>query len=130
MGLFGFGRKRESERSQASSAPQIDEAVIRQKIDGLKQEVMGLEGTAAAAVFDAMGADYELIGDVDGAIEAYESSLDAHRTMGKASAALVKLYNAKRAQAARDRDDDAIKYYLDKVNEMLSISKDSLRGRV
>ena len=66
---------------------------------------------------------------VDEAVEAYEQSLEINRTMGKASAALVKLYNKKRAAAAEAKDDEAIKYYMDKVTEMLAISKDQLRGK-
>ena len=67
--------------------------------------------------------------EVDEAIAAFEQSLEANRVMGKASATLVKLYNKKRAAAAEAKDDEAIKFYLAKVNEMLAISKDQLRGK-
>lgn len=130
MGLFGFGKKKEKVASAAAeTAPVLDRDAVLDAVKAKRSELEGKEGVAAANVLNEIGKLYADANMVDEAVEAYEQSLEANRTMGKASAALVKLYNKKRAAAAEAKDDEAIKYYMDKVTEMLTISKDQLRGK-
>lgn len=129
MGLFGFGKKKEKVASAAAeTAPVLDRDAVLDAVKTKHSELEGKEGVAAANVLNEIGKLYADANMVDEAVEAYEQSLEINRTMGKASAALVKLYNKKRA-AAEAKDDEAIKYYMDKVTEMLAISKDQLRGK-
>ena len=130
MGLFGFGKKKETVASAAAeTAPVLDRDAVLDAVKAKRSELEGKEGVAAANVLNEIGKLYADANMVDEAVEAYEQSLEVNRTMGKASAALVKLYNKKRAAAAEAKDDEAIKYYMDKVTEMLAISKDQLRGK-
>lgn len=130
MGLFGFGKKKEKVASAAAeTAPVLDRDAVLDAAKAKRSELEGKEGVAAANVLNEIGKLYADANMVDEAVEAYEQSLEVNRTMGKASAALVKLYNKKRAAAAEAKDDEAIKYYMDKVTEMLAISKDQLRGK-
>lgn len=130
MGLFGFGKKKEKVASAAAeTAPVLDRDAVLDAVKAKRSELEGKEGVAAANVLNEIGKLYADANMVDEAVEAYEQSLEVNRTMGKASAALVKLYNKKRAGAAEAKDDEAIKYYMDKVTEMLAISKDQLRGK-
>lgn len=130
MGLFGFGKKQEKVASAAAeTAPVLDRDAVLDAVKAKRSELEGKEGVAAANVLNEIGKLYADANMVDEAVEAYEQSLEVNRTMGKASAALVKLYNKKRAAAAEAKDDEAIKYYMDKVTEMLAISKDQLRGK-
>lgn len=130
MGLFGFGKKKEKVASAAAeTAPVLDRDAVLDAVKAKRFELEGKEGVAAANVLNEIGKLYADANMVDEAVEAYEQSLEVNRTMGKASAALVKLYNKKRAAAAEAKDDEAIKYYMDKVTEMLAISKDQLRGK-
>ena len=130
MGLFGFGKKKEKVASAAAeAAPVLDRDAVLDAVKAKRSELEGKEGVAAANVLNEIGKLYTDANMVDEAVEAYEQSLEVNRTMGKASAALVKLYNKKRAAAAEAKDDEAIKYYMDKVTEMLAISKDQLRGK-
>lgn len=130
MGLFGFGKKKEKVASAAAeTAPALDRDAVLDAVKAKRSELEGKEGVAAANVLNEIGKLYADANMVDEAVEAYEQSLEVNRTMGKASAALVKLYNKKRAAAAEAKDDEAIKYYMDKVTEMLAISKDQLRGK-
>lgn len=130
MGLFGFGKKKEKVASAAAeTAPALDRDAVFAAVEAKRSELEGKEGVAAANVLNEIGKLYADANMVDEAVEAYEQSLEANRTMGKASAALVKLYNKKRAAAAQAKDDEAIKFYMDKVTEMLAISKDQLRGK-
>lgn len=130
MGLFGFGKKKEKVASNAAeTTPVLDRDAVLDAVKAKRSELEGKEGVAAANVLNEIGKLYADANMVDEAVEAYEQSLEVNRTMGKASAALVKLYNKKRAAAAEAKDDEAIKYYMDKVTEMLAISKDQLRGK-
>lgn len=130
MGLFGFGKKKEKVASAAAeTAPVLDRDAVLDAVKAKRSELEGKEGVAAANVLNEIGKLYADANMVDEAVEAYEQSLEVNRTMGKASAALVKLNNKKRAAAAEAKDDEAIKYYMDKVTEMLAISKDQLRGK-
>ena len=130
MGLFGFGKKKEKVASAAAeTAPVLNRDAVLDAVKTKQSELEGKEGVAAANVLNEIGKLYADANMVDEAVEAYEQSLEVNRTMGKASAALVKLYNKKRAAAAEAKDDEAIKYYMDKVTEMLAISKDQLRGK-
>ena len=130
MGLFGFGKKKEKVASAAAeTAPVLDRDAVLDAVKAKRSELEGKEGVAVANVLNEIGKLYADANMVDEAVEAYEQSLEVNRTMGKASAALVKLYNKKRAAAAEAKDDEAIKYYMDKVTEMLAISKDQLRGK-
>lgn len=130
MGLFGFGKKKEKVASAAAeTTPVLDRDAVLDAVKAKRSELEGKEGVAAANVLNEIGKLYADANMVDEAVEAYEQSLEVNRTMGKASAALVKLYNKKRAAAAEAKDDEAIKYYMDKVTEMLAISKDQLRGK-
>lgn len=130
MGLFGFGKKKEKVASAAAETARVlDRDAVLDAVKAKRSELEGKEGVAAANVLNEIGKLYADANMVDEAVEAYEQSLEVNRTMGKASAALVKLYNKKRAAAAEAKDDEAIKYYMDKVTEMLAISKDQLRGK-
>ena len=117
------------EKGEAETAPALDRDAVLAAVEAKRSELEGKEGVAAANVLNEIGKLYADANMVDEAVEAYEQSLEANRTMGKASAALVKLYNKKRAAAAQAKNDEAIKFYMDKVTEMLAISKDQLRGK-
>lgn len=128
MGLFGFGKKKH-DAPAAAPEPTVNRDEVLAEVESLRGELEGLDGGALANKLNEIGAKLDSIDDIDGAVEAYEKSLEANHTMGKASNALVKLYNKKRAAAAAAKNDAEMKLYLDKVNEMLALAKDSLRGR-
>lgn len=131
MGLFGFGKKKDmaAEAVPATEVAEFDRDEALAKIAKLEASLDGVEGEEAAKILDEVGRLHVSLNNIDEAIDAYERSLAANTVMGKTSNALVKLYNKKRAAAAAAKDDEGIKYYMDKVNEMLSLSKDQLRGR-
>ena len=43
-------------------------------------------------------------------------------------ALLMKLYNKKRQEAAEAKDDEKVKEYMDKVQNLMQMSKDMIRG--
>lgn len=129
MGLFGFGKKKDKPAAAPEPEPVLDREAVLAKIEEVKAKVASAEGVAKSNALNELGKLHADIDQIDEAIAAYEESLEVNHTMGKASTQLVKLYNKKRAQAAEAKDDEQIKYYMDKVNEMLALSKDQLRGR-
>lgn len=64
----------------------------------------------------------------DLAIQYYEESLELCKQHGKASTDLMKLYNKKRQEAAEAKDDEKVKEYMDKVQNLMQMSKDMIRG--
>ncbi len=129
MGLFGFGKKKDAAKPEPAPEPAIDRDAVLSKIEKAQADVEAAEGVARANALDVLGGLHASIDQVDEAIAAYEESLELNHVMGKASMQLVKLYNKKRAQAAEAKDDEKLSYYMNKVNEMLALSKDQLRGR-
>lgn len=129
MGLFGFGKKKDKPAAAPEPELVLDREAVLAKIEEVKAKVASTEGVAKSNALNELGKLHADIDQIDEAIAAYEESLEVNHAMGKASTQLVKLYNKKRAQAAEAKDDAQIKYYLDKVNEMLALSKDQLRGR-
>jgi len=81
-------------------------------------------------MLNEIGECYAKAQDTDEAIRYYEQSLDLHRQMGKAYTDLMKLYNVKRQEAAKAGDDEKLKVYLDKLQDLMQGSKDMLRGKV
>ena len=66
--------------------------------------------------------------ETDLAIQYYEESLELCKQHGKASTDLMKLYNKKRQEAAEAKDDEKVKEYMDKVQNLMQMSKDMIRG--
>lgn len=129
MGLFGFGKKKDAASAgKPAEAPVQDRASVLASVEELRGKLADVEGAARADILNEMGKLLAGIDEVDEAIAAYEESLEAKRVAGKASNALVKLYNKKRSEAAANKDDEGIKLYLDKVNEMLALAKNQIRG--
>jgi tetratricopeptide (TPR) repeat protein len=66
--------------------------------------------------------------ETDQAIKYYEESIEENRTLGKAYTDLVKLYNIKRKEAARAKDDETLQIYLNKMDMLMQMTKDEIRG--
>ena len=64
----------------------------------------------------------------DEAITYLEMSLSEKKDLGKGYRALLNLYNTKRREAAKAKDDEQIQYYLRKIDEMMAISKEVTRA--
>ncbi|MFQ7539790.1 MAG: hypothetical protein ACLRL6_21625, partial [Clostridium sp.] len=64
----------------------------------------------------------------DEAITYLEMSLSEKKDLGKGYRTLLNLYNTKRREAAKAKDDEQIQYYLRKIDEMMAISKEVTRA--
>ena len=67
--------------------------------------------------------------ETDKAISTYETSLSESKALGKAYTDLLKLYNIKRREASEAKDDAKMKEYMDKIDGLMKLSKDVIRGK-
>ena len=103
--MFFFGKKKK-EKKQEQAVPVANKVSLLNEIGSL----------------------YTQAEETDLAIKYYEESLELCKQHGKASTDLMKLYNKKRQEAAEAKDDEKVKEYMDKVQNLMQMSKDMIRG--
>lgn len=126
--MFGFFKKKEK-----TPEPQVQEIilsdeeknVIKEKINQLLSELESSSLTVVdqAKKYEKIGLHYSELNEVDTAISSLEKSLELKLSMGDGYKKLMSLYNKKRAQAAQNKDDDKIEYYMSKMDDMRNIAK-------
>jgi tetratricopeptide (TPR) repeat protein len=130
--MFGFGKKKVKKPKR--EAP--EEVVLTEErkeellktISLKKENVDQVAGEEQAKIFEEIGLAFNELGDEDQAIVAFEKSISAKKTLGAGYKALLRLYNKKRAQAAKANDEESLQIYLRKMDQMMQISKDVTRG--
>ena len=130
--MFGFFKKKDDKnRKSVETVEEItlsEEAkaeLLKKIADGkalIKNESEKSDEDIAKS-YEQMGLWYAELNEVDTAITNLEMSLDKKLSMGAGYKKLMSLYNAKRAEAARNKDNDAIDYYMAKMDEMRNIAK-------
>lgn len=125
-----FWNKKQKDAKTEEKAPVIapEELIGQAESKAEKLENAGEE--ERLDLLNEIGALYYEAGEYDKAIGYYEQSLSIKKQMGKPYTNLMSLYNKKRQQAAEAKNDEEISYYLSKVQEMMQMSKDMLRGKV
>ena len=88
-----------------------------QKIESTENEVV------LAKLYEQVGIHYYELNLPDEAIEHLEKSQGYKPSMGEGYKKLMMLYNAKRAEAAKNRDDAGIDYYMNKLDDMRNLAK-------
>lgn len=76
-----------------------------------------------AKELETLGVYYYKNEDIEKAIETLEESLSIHATIGEGYKTLMKIYNTKRAEAAKSGDMNEINKWLNKMDEMRNIAK-------
>lgn len=127
--MFLFGKKKEKKAEKAET-PVVNKDELISKAEAKVSELEGTEGNARVEILNEIGSLYFQAEEFDEAIKYYEESLDLKKVMGKSYTDLMSLYNKKRQQAAEAKNDEELNYYLAKVQEMMQISKDMLRGKI
>lgn len=130
--MFGFGKKKKEAKPVAAPKPaeppaDHDELVAQAK--ALDEKIAAADGADKANLLDEQGALYERAGEVDAAIESFETSMATVNRMGPAYRTLTKLYNIKRREATEAKDDAQMKMWMDKIDGLLTGSKDMMRGK-
>lgn len=132
--MFNFLKK--NKEKKPAPAPQAEVELteaesdqLKEKIEALKIEVKELEAAdpqqvpELARLEEKIGLAYSQLQDTDAAISALEKSLELKLSIGDGYKKLMSLYNAKRAEAARNGDDAGIEKYMNKMDEMRQIAK-------
>ena len=130
--MFGFFKKKDDKNRK--SVETVEEITLSEeaKAELLKKIADGKalvnndsekSDEDLAKSYEQMGLWYAELNEVDTAITNLEMSLDKKLSMGAGYKKLMSLYNAKRAEAARNKDNDASDYYMAKMDEMRNIAK-------
>lgn len=127
--MFLFGKKDKKEK-KAEEVPVINKEELMKQAEEKVQQLEGTQGDARIELLNEAGSLYMQAGEYDEAIRYYEESFEMKKVMGKSYTDLMSLYNKKRQQAAEAKDDEKITYYFGKVQEMMQISKDMIRGKI
>lgn len=125
-----FGKKKEKTAVEVEKTPAVNREELIGQAEAKVQELKGTKEDTRVTLLNEIGSLYFQAEELDKAIEYYEQSLDMKKQMGRSYTDLMSLYNKKRQQAAKAKNDDEIRYYLDKVQEMMQMSKDMLRGKM
>lgn len=130
--MFWFAKKNKEKKevSHAEPAQMINKEELIKQAEVKVKELESVQGDDYIVALNQIGSLYYQAEELDKAIKYYEKSLELKKVMGKSYTDLMSLYNKKRQMAAEAKNDEEISYYLAKVQEMMQISKDMLRGKI
>ena len=126
--MFGFFKKKEPKQAKKPVEEVLlseeERAKLLEKVEEEKSKLTSLtENKDLAEAYERLGLLYGELGEVNQAIETLEKSLEAQLSMGDGYKKLMALYNAKRAEAAKNRESEGIDYYMSKMDDMRNIAK-------
>jgi tetratricopeptide (TPR) repeat protein len=130
--MFGFGKK----KTKVPKKEAIEEVVLTAErkeellrtISSKKEEVNQVTGEEQAKIYEDLGLAFNELGDDDNAIDSLEKSIQAKKSLGNGYKTLLRLYNKKRAEAAKVNDEELLQIYLKKMDQMMQVSKEVTRG--
>lgn len=127
--MFGFFKKqpatKESEKTVETKQP-IDQTELEVRLQEVTQALQS--SPDSAALYEEQGLLYAELGQNLAAIDALDKSLAIKKNVGNGYKMLLKLANQQRGLAAEKNDEDALQYWLKKIDELMQISKDVTRG--
>lgn len=124
-----FKRKKKVVDEQKERKPEVNKEQVAQEIETLLTQLENVQGTNRIDLLNKLGNLYFEISEFDHAIEYYETSILESKTLGKAYTDLIKLYNIKRKEATIEKNNEKVQMYLDKSDELMKLTKDTIRGR-
>ncbi|MGM0900572.1 MAG: tetratricopeptide repeat protein [Bacillota bacterium] len=131
--MFGFGKKKKVKEPKRETTEAVVLTIERKEellrtISRKKEEVNQVGGEEQAKIYEEMGLVFNELGEDDQAIDSLEKSIQVKKSLGEGYKTLLKLYNKKRAEAAKVNDDELLQMYLKKMDQMMQVSKDVTRG--
>lgn len=124
--MFFKGKKKKAEK--VISEVRLDKVQIMNEMESLKSQLEVTAGKEQIWLLNKLGELSYQVGEVDQAIYYYEISIAKNHSLGKAYADLLKLYNVKRRSAAEAGYDQEVQMYLEKIDDLMKLSKDVIRG--
>ena len=128
--MFLFGKKKAHKSQEQQMLSDDDRKTLIKQAEEKALALECLDEEQQVPLLNEMGSLYFQAEQWDEAIQFYEKSLSIKREMGKPYTNLMTLYNKKRQKAAQAKNDEEIRFYFDKVQEMMQMSKDMLRGKL
>ncbi|CZQ98522.1 Hypothetical protein Tpal_2280 [Trichococcus palustris] len=126
-----FGKKKEKVQEVKEKIQLSDERIseLRDVIEKTTTEIQEIDSADTqknvllASLHEKLGLAYAELGEDDQALATLEKSLDYKLTIGDGYKKLMSIYNAKRAEAARNGSDAGIEEYMGKMDNMRQIAK-------
>ena len=126
--MFLFKKKKEK-AAKEEAVPEISREELLKTAEAIQKELPDLSVEERNKALNELGSLYFEAEETDKAIRAYETSLSESKALGKAYTDLLKLYNIKRREASEAKDDAKMKEYMDKIDGLMKLSKDVIRGK-
>lgn len=108
------------EKPESLRSPEEVQELIQRDLEKIKATS---NAEVLAKLYEQVGVYYWQLDSVDEAIEYLEKSQELKPSMGEGYKKLMLLYNSKRAEAAKNRDDAGIDYYMNKLDDMRNLAK-------
>ncbi|QGH36086.1 tetratricopeptide repeat protein [Gracilibacillus salitolerans] len=127
-----FKRKKKENDSKTEMQQQVKKEHLTEQIENYKTKLQNAEseGVDQIHILNMLGSLYFEIENYDQAIKYYEASIEENKALGKAFTDLIKLYNIKRKEATKENDKEKVQLYLQKSDDLMKLTKDSIRGRI
>mgnify|MGYP001174603496 CR=1 FL=1 len=129
--MFGLFKNKKKQKEKADTV--AEEALteeqkeyLMQEIEKVHQEIKSAnkeDNEHLASLYEKLGLNQAKLNENDQAIASLEKSLEYKLSIGDGYKKLMSLYNAKRAEAAKQGDDSGIDFYMNKMDEMRQIAK-------
>ncbi|WP_391557617.1 hypothetical protein [Robertmurraya sp.] len=126
---MAFFKRKKEPKTEATVVVERDIEKLLKAIELASEDLKKVEGDKRIEILNKLGAlsfDANLI---DQSIDYYETSISENRSLGKAYTDLIKLYNIKRKEAVDEKDNAKIQFYLGKTDQLMQLTKDTIRGR-
>lgn len=133
--MFNNLFKRKNKSMQREDKDQQIKAESPRKSEELKQEAVHFlkqleqaEGGDKINILNKLGQIYQELGDVELAIQYFEKSLAEKEQFGAAYNGLLILYEIKRREAAKAKNDDEIQKWVNRMDRLIDMSKRVMRS--
>lgn len=126
--MFDWFKSKKKEVQKTKTEEKPERLISQEEVQELIQrDLEKIKATSdeevLAKLYEQVGIYYWQLNEVDDAIEHLEKSQELKPSMGEGYKKLMLLYNSKRAEAAKNRDDASIDYYMNKLDDMRNLAK-------
>ncbi|MGS2777592.1 hypothetical protein ACVBAX_09450 [Robertmurraya sp. GLU-23] len=126
---MAFFKRKKEPKVEVETIIEVDIEKLLQNIESASEDLKNAEGDKRIEILNKLGTLSFEANLIDQSIEYYETSISENRSLGKAYTDLIKLYNIKRKEAVDEKDNAKIQLYLGKTDQLMQLTKDTIRGR-
>jgi len=127
MNIFKKFKKKETNNIQTED---FDEETLKKQIAQHEETLKDSKYDDLTETLNELGKLNYQLGNIDKAIEYYEWSISEEKALGTSFTELMKLYNIKRKEAVEANNNTEVQEYLNKIDALMQLSKDVMRGRI